>query len=228
MSNPNVWTVLISVKIFQCGAVNKSLEVCFSQSVWSRHFYLKCFVFNHPLSLGLSDYFSMVAIPVQGKVGGFSKNLEQPPKQLPTLFVPPLFLSCPSFFKRCRGGRGDSRDQLECIDPRLAARMVNQLKCLRMRKFFQQQNFVSSEFSHRNYPWPLARASPGKRMAAFIISVHVYLCIPFFELTCFRFCKISKFQHMCSPTVLKFLMSEGLLDLSAFYLYRERMRIGIG
>ena len=38
------------------------------------------------------------------------------------------------------------------IDPRLAARMVNQLKCLRMRKFFQQQNFVSSEFNHRNYP----------------------------------------------------------------------------
>ena len=30
-------------------------------------------------------------------------------------------------------------------------------------KFFQQQNFVSSEFKHRIYPWPLAPASSEKR-----------------------------------------------------------------
>ena len=55
---------------------------------------------NHPLFLGLSDHFGMVAIPVQGKVGGFSKILEQPPKQTPTLLSHPCFFPSLPFLSK--------------------------------------------------------------------------------------------------------------------------------
>ena len=107
MSNPNVWTVLISVKIFQCGAVNKSLEVCFSQSVWSRHFYLKCFVFKPPSVTGtiwLLQYGSNPGSREGGRVfqkfGTTSETITHP-------FCPTLVSLLPFILQKVqRGGWG--------------------------------------------------------------------------------------------------------------------------
>ena len=71
-------------------------------------------------------------------------------------------------------------------------------------KIFPAAKFCQLRVQSPKLPLTACSSKSRKRLAAFIISVHVYLCIPFFELTCFQFCKIAKFQHVCSPTVFIF------------------------
>ena len=81
---------------------------------------------------------------------------------------------------------GDSRDQLECIDPRLAARMVNQLKCLRMRKF-SSSKFCQLRVQSPKLPLTACSSKSRKKVGGIHhFSTCQFLHSRFSTLTCFH------------------------------------------
>ena len=122
---------------------------------------------------------------------------------------------------------GDSRDQLECIDPRLAARMVNQLKSLRMRKNFQQQILSAPSSVTETTPDLLLEQVQEKDWRHPSFQYMSVFAIPFFELTCFSDLQDFEVSAHVRSSRFYFWMSEGLLDWSAFYLHTASACVGV-
>ena len=86
----------------------------------------------------------------------------------------------------CLSQNGYSRDQLECIDPRLAARMVNQLKCLRRRKF-SSSKFCQLRVQSPKLPLTACSSKSRKKVGGIHhFSTCQFLHSRFSTLTCFH------------------------------------------